>query len=256
MKDINCKQWIWMMDYCRKEGIPPGNDKNWKKAELEYMKSKGLYTHEKHKKQYAQDEKDYKEPWKKWSYKYPYGEWTQCNSTPLWDPNAEYNRDEDAFKPQEFRSEYFSGLNWWEAEKYVGKMMEFSDSGNKWVTATLSKIITERDEIFRYVSKAGFRATYCRTCPETFQDPHPTIRITVNGKDYDLPKPETEVLKEGTKYWSIDPLEFDCISMDHWANHEHDKCDKARLKNGFVHLTKDRAKVWADFWKEIHKITK
>jgi hypothetical protein len=162
----------------------------------------------------------------------------------------EYKRDEDAFKPQEFQPEYFSGLNWREAEKYVGKMMEFSDSGNKWVTATLSKIITERDEVFRYVSKVEFRATYCRTCPETFADPHPTIRITVNGKDFDLPKPETEEPSKYTKYWVFDPAMEDYTPATQW---EDWKSDHQLLQQHCIHLTEDRAQAWADFWQEIHK---
>lgn len=32
-------QWTWMMDYCKKEGLSPANEKVWKKAELKYFKA-------------------------------------------------------------------------------------------------------------------------------------------------------------------------------------------------------------------------
>jgi hypothetical protein len=202
-------------------------------------------THEKEKAQYEEDRKNYERPWELWELQDFRGEWVTCADSPKFARLAHYRRKKPPLRP-----EYFSGLNWREAEKYVGKLMEFSDSGNKWVTATLSKIITERDEIFRYASNAGFRATYCRTCPETFQDPHPTIRITVSGKDYDLPKPEKEAPEYNTLFYVFCPGAKDMFLETVWRGTDS---DHRRLRQGSVFLTEDRAQAWTNWWKEIHK---
>ena len=67
---------------------------------------------------------------------------------------------------------------------------------------------------------------------------HPTINIG----GVELPMPETEEPEKGTKYW----LNPDCIDM-YWCGYYH---DRAFLKAGRVHLTKDNAKAWADWWKK------
>lgn len=92
--------------------------------------------------------------------------------------------------------------------------------------------------------------TYCRTCPDTFQ--HPTIRITVNGKDFDLPKPETEAPDDGTKYWCFN---LDCADRvtGHTWYWDGAAIDLERLRQQRVHLTEARAQAWSDWWKEIHK---
>jgi hypothetical protein len=200
MTEIDCKQWIWMMDYCRKKNIPSGINKNWKKAELEYWKSKGENMHEELKKQ--------------------------------------------------FQPEYFSGLNWQDAKKLVGRPIEFSnDPGYEgWETGILESLDYNQGHRFKILHRWFYE--YTRTCPDTFQDSHPTIRITVNGKDYDLPKPETEAPDDGALYWAIDPLTENGIEKDTWRGHMD---DKYRLSNMAVHFTEDRAQAWADFWKEIYK---
>jgi hypothetical protein len=142
--------------------------------------------------------------------------------------------------------EYFSGLNWLEAEKYVGKVMEFSTYGEVWCGPyLLDSLKIEPATIERFKSGGESISVYpfCRTCPETFQDPHPTIRITVSG-DYDLPKPETEKLKIGDRYylWRPEGIEI----------HEYEKVDWDYLESGCVHLTEARAKAWANWWRELH----
>jgi hypothetical protein len=147
----------------------------------------------------------------------------------------------------EFQPEYFSGLNWLEAEKYVGKVMEFSNDALYWDSKDILWELSQ-GAASRFRSKDGIYFVYCRTCPETFQDPHPTIKITVNGKDYDLPKPEAEAPGTGTKYWICNFI-LNEIRGSRWGG---DDADRRRLLNGIIHLTEDRAKAWADFWKELH----
>jgi hypothetical protein len=158
----------------------------------------------------------------------------------------------DRRKEPPFPHKYFSGLNWLEAEKYVGKMMEFSTYGEVWCGPYLLdslRIGPATIERFKSGGESISVYPFCRTCPETFKDPHPTIRITVNGKDYDLPKPRTEVLLKGTRYWICNFI-LNEINTSRWSG---DDADRRRLLNGIIHLTEARAKAWADWWKEIHR---
>ncbi len=38
--DADFEKWLWMMDYCEQNKLPPADDNVWKKAEQEYLKSK------------------------------------------------------------------------------------------------------------------------------------------------------------------------------------------------------------------------
>jgi len=195
-------------------------------------------AHEELKKQYVEDCLNYERPWKLWEIRSSQDTWCPCTSEPGWLGCCQYRRKEPPFD-----CEYFSGLNWREAEKYVGKMMEFSDDPDcdGWIKGKL--ISLDYREGLRFESESE-SYEYCRTCLETFQ--HPTIPVTVHGKTYELPKPETEAPKKGTIYWS-------------WFPHVIRKClwhntppENIELKAGMIHLTEARAQAWVNFWREIH----
>ena len=139
-----------------------------------------------------------------------------------------------------FQPEYYSGLNYKDAEKLVGKFVAFSNINSKWMSSTLEKVRTEQDTIYRFVSKAGFASIYIRTTPETYTNP----TITIGG--FELPRPETEPPPEGTEYWVF------CTGENKSKNYafswENDNCDKKWLKKGLIHLTEDRLKAWEDWW--------
>jgi len=205
-------------------------------------------AHEELKMQYEEDRKNYGfNAYKLWEFEDNIvSKWINCDSNgPRWFPEINYRRKEDSFQP-----EYFSGLNWREAERFVGKVMEFSDNNTKWYISILKHIKSEETIVHRFLSKKG-GWIYCRTCPETFIDPHPTIKITFNGKDYHLPKPETERLEIGTYFWAFDSSEAGLI-YDNYYNGET-TLSNSYINNKCVHLTEARAKAWADFWNELHK---
>jgi len=197
-------------------------------------------AHEELQKQYKEDCKHYKRPWELWEFRSPtVHTWTGHWQHPTWHPHTQYRRKEPSFTP-----EYFSGLNWREAEKYVGKEMEFSDEpDNGWSKYKLLSLAYHSN--LKFDSDDGEGYEYCRTCPETFA--HSTIRITVNGKDYDLPKPETKAPKVGTFYYTFSRIECP-LSPLRWGGSEW---DELQLEAGIVHLTEDRAQAWADWWKEV-----
>jgi len=203
-------------------------------------------AHEELKKQYEEDKKNYGfNAYKLWEFEDDIvSKWINCDSNgPRWFPEINYRRKEDSFQP-----EYFSGLNWRDALNYLEhKLVEVSHDGQTWHGPFKLRMISSSTFCFQAASAWW---TYIRTCPETFVDQHPTIKITVNGKDYHLPKPETYALEKGTNYYAIDPMEVNCIEYETW---EGDCYDNARLINKAVHLTEARAQAWADFWKEIHK---
>jgi hypothetical protein len=203
-------------------------------------------TNEELKKQYEEDCKNYERPWELWEFRnISYDGWLPCDKKITWSSNLEYRRKDPPFQPK-----YFSGLNWQDAKKLVGRPIEFSnDPGyESWETGILESLDYNQGPRFKILHR--WFHEYTRTCLDTFQDPHPTIRITVNGKNFDLPKPETEAPDDGALYWAIDPLTENGIEKDTWRGHMD---DKYRLSNMAVHFTEDRAQAWADFWKEIYK---
>jgi hypothetical protein len=147
---------------------------------------------------------------------------------------------------REFQPEYFSGLNWREAEKLVGKVVEFTDDPDdiEWEQGVLAGLDMEVPGR-RFSIKRDDNFEYIRTCPETYQDTHPTITITVNGKDFKLPRPEVEAPGPGQKYFYVgaDGNIVRC-SWDGYGS-EHDI-----LALGKVHLTEARAQAWADWWRD------
>ena len=79
------------------------------------------------------------------------------------------NHIQDHLEPGMEKREYFSALNEKDAEKYIGKTMEFADVSdirkNKWVKDKLS-IIAPNHYSFEAYDGSGWE--FCRTCPETF----------------------------------------------------------------------------------------
>ena len=143
-----------------------------------------------------------------------------------------------------FIPEEFSGLNWEKAVKkgLVGREVEFSSTGYKWIFGVLSHIGTAPHSEYRYVNeKTGHCYTYIRTCPETHA--HPTI--TIGGVK--LPLPEVGEPERGTLCFYFDPYDTCGFHEIRWFG---DEDDVRMLKIGCVHLTESRAKEWADWWQE------
>ena len=75
------------------------------------------------------------------------------------------------FRPVTSQPEYFSALNEKDAEKYIGKVMEFADRKEALKNVWERGIFTGRnsrvtDYSFGY---GGYYWQFCRTCPETVQ---------------------------------------------------------------------------------------
>src|SRR6056297_2126868 len=137
-----------------------------------------------------------------------------------------------------FQFEYFSALNWREAKKLIGKMVEFSDGGDDWNLGVLTRLDSDKDETYRFVSDDDTGWIYCRTCLKTFETSHPTI--TIDGVE--LPRPEMKVPKNRVMYWIWKPGKITEIQSTNGL------FDKELVADGRVHLTKDRAQAWADWW--------
>ena len=84
------------------------------------------------------------------------------------------------------------------------------------------------------------------------RESHPTIKIAVDGKEFNLPRPETQAPPVGTEYWLFNLVLMGTVSCT-WDN---DPGDRRRLEQGNVQLTEDRAKAWIMWWKEMIKIMK
>jgi hypothetical protein len=146
---------------------------------------------------------------------------------------------------REFEPEYFSGLNWRDAEKLVKEVVEFSCNGNGWNKGRLSHIDKKDFAEHRYQKyrdpAAAIRGgyTYIRTCQETYV--HPTLNIG----GVKLPRPETKPPEEGAEYCLFDPTDINAIGCYDWSG---DKSDLEWLKSGCIHLTEARAQAWADWW--------
>jgi hypothetical protein len=204
-------------------------------------------AHEKEKTQYEYDCKTHgPDTYKLWEFQNSDGTWETCLPYgPEWRPYAQYRRKETPFEPL-----YFTGLprDRKEAEQFLGNIMEFSENGNTWEKDRLKKI-DKNDHCLPY-SYRGLWSNYIRTCPETFSDQHPTIKIIVNDKAYNLPKPETKAPDDGTKYWAVAPMEPRGIEVSIWLDEVY---DNNRLKYQAIHLTEARAQAWANWLKELHE---
>ena len=154
----------------------------------------------------------------------------------MWLQDHRYRR-----KPSAFTPESYSGLNWKDAEGLIGKVIEYTNNPDSvWHVGTL-KIISALDVKARFGVIPGESVeyyTYIRTVEEILVPEHPTINI--GGTE--LPKPETVAPVLGTKYW-VSPA---CTEV-YWYGYHH---NKSELKEGRVHLTEERVKAWADWWKK------
>lgn len=136
-------------------------------------------------------------------------------------------------KPSEFIPEYYSGLNWKDAEHLVGKIIEYSDfPGKGWKVGKLKKLNKIDENFVVNTKKHCVFSTYIRTLSK-----HPTIHIG----GVELPMPETIEPALGTKYW-LSPANNVMI----WGGYPY---NISALKAGRVHLTEERAKAWSDWWK-------
>jgi hypothetical protein len=161
--------------------------------------------------------------------------WNPCDPTsPRFFSNIEYRRKQQPFQP-----EYFSGLNWREAEKLVGKVVEYSKDGGYWQgPGTLIKVSTVVGDYQRFLSNLCWW-TYVRTTPETYA--HPTI--TIGGVK--LPRPEHIEPFAGTHYFSVDNGN---VVKRVWSACPY---DMEKLMAGNVHRTESRAQAWADWWNNV-----
>jgi hypothetical protein len=205
-------------------------------------------THEKEKAQYEYDCKTHgPDAYKLWEFQNSDGTWETClRYGPEWRPYAQYRRKETPFEPL-----YFTGLprDRKEAEQFLGSIMEFSEDGNTWEKNRLKKI-DKNDHSLPY-SYRGLWSNYIRTCPETFSDQHPTIKIIVNDKAYNLPKPETEAPPKGTEYFLFSPDADQYKIKLHWIDNE---ADQRFLRHGLVHLTDPRVQIWVNWWEQVKEI--
>ena len=197
-------------------------------------------AHEELKKQWEKDVEQYGEnAHEMWEFSCGRDHWITCKfGGPLWYNHTKYRRKKPPFQP-----EYFSGLNWRDALPLVGKLVEYSNDPDDdgWQKGTLDDVDNDSGRRF---SCDGTYWEYIRTTPET--NAHPTVTLTVNGKEWVLPRPEVGAPKHGKVVWIITPFCPDGYFESEWAGYGS---EQVALKKGYIHLTKDRAKAWADFWK-------
>ena len=206
---------------------------------------------EEEKLQYAEDCKTHEKPWELWQWA-PIGknpaceDWKQLKHAPSWWHKSKYRR-----KPTTFNPKSYSGLNCKDAEHLIGKVVEGTNYPNEdWKTVKLVNITNgkQRSGVFEvyHQKEPGVTGTYeyIRTVEEILVPEHPTINIG----GVELPMPETIVLARGTKYWVFPyPAHRELFHSLRWS------CsisDIDALQAGQVHLTEDRAKAWADWWKK------
>ena len=188
---------------------------------------------EKEKKQYEEDSKNYERPWELWEYKIIGRDaYTDADNHPHWLHGYHYRRKQTTFVP-----EYYSGLNWRDAEHLIGKTVECTNNPDcGWAVGTLKIIAPMNDTHFGMtIDNHTYFYTYIRTYEETYQ--HPIINIG----GVELPKPETVAPSHGTKYWT-----FPGGICQIWNGFTR---EIDALHRGQVHLTEDMSKAWADWWR-------
>ena len=195
---------------------------------------------EKEKKQYEEDCKNYKRPWELWQWVQidndpDCEDWKQLKHAPSWWHKSKYRR-----KPTTFNIEYYSGLNWRDAEHLVGKIIEYSDfPGQGWKVGKLKKLNKIGENFVVNTKNHCTFYTYIRTISK-----HPTINIG----GVELPMPETVAPANETKYWIFPyPAHRELFRSLHWS---YSRSDIDALQAGQVHLTEERAKAWTDWWKK------
>ena len=199
-------------------------------------------TFDEEKQQYAEDSKNHERPWELWQYaiKTPdVLDWDDCPQPPPWHKYCAYRR-----KPYAVIPEYYSGLNWHDAEHLIGKTVECTnnpDTGWSRGILVLPETVSDTPYKFAVKKQAGLlKRIYIRTCEETFK--HPTINIG----GVELPMPETVAPNAGDQYW-VCPSSCEPSYILFWNN---DDDDIAALRECRVHLTKENAQAWADWWKK------
>ena len=200
---------------------------------------------EEEKKQYDEDCKTHERPWELWEYSGTMFDWERLGTHPAWVPCFNYRRKETAFMPK-----CYSGLNWRDAEHLIGKVIEYTNKPDAgWKVGKLKTVEDVIDTAHFGVSIGLdiYYHIYIRTCEETFK--HPTINIG----GVDLPMPEAVAPPPGTVYWVFGTpataKDGSLYDMDVWPQCVSE-WEKESLKNGAIHLTEERARAWADWWKK------
>jgi hypothetical protein len=156
-----------------------------------------------------------------------------------------YKKSKKQCKELPFKPEYFSGLNFKDAKKYIGCHMYASNNGQEWIPGGILKDLNFESCAHKKFQVNNKYYNYISTCSETFKKSHPTIKITVNGKDYNLPKPEVEEPQYDTICWVITQTGVYSII---WKG----TCaDTEKLRIGIIHLTRIRAQAWVDWWRKL-----
>ena len=193
-------------------------------------------TFEEEKKQYEIDSKTHEKPWELWQYAVKNRDvlnWCDLSYAPIWKDHLVYRRKITSFVP-----EYYSGLNWRDAEHLIGKIVECTDNPDSWYIGKLEILFKVNKNFCVNIDKRSCWQTYIRTCEETYQ------QQVINICGVKLPKPETVAPALGTKYW-LTPACNERV----WYGYHY---NISALKEGRVHLTEERAKAWADWWnKEV-----
>ena len=198
---------------------------------------------EEEKQQYAEDSRTYEKPWELWQSALAISivlNWRDLYKDPDWAEHWVYRR-----KPTAFMPEYYSGLNCKDAEHLIGKVVEGTNYPNEdWKTVKLINITNgkHRSGVFEvyHQKEPGVIGTYeyIRTVEEILVPEHPTINIC----GVELPIPETVAPALGIECW----LAPACNKFV-WRGYKY---NIENLQAGRVHLTEERAKAWADWWKK------
>ena len=194
-------------------------------------------TFDEEKQQYAEDSRTHEKPWELWEWQIMGNTtWSALlDNSVMWLQNHKYRRKQSTFMP-----EYYSGLNWKDAEHLVGKIIEYSDfPGQGWKVGKLKKLNKIGENFVVNTKNHCAFYTYIRTVSK-----HPTINIG----GVELPMPETVAPANETKYWIFPyPAHRELFHSFHWSGAPS---DIDALQAGQVHLTEERAKAWADWWKK------
>ena len=193
--------------------------------------------HEELIKQYDEDCKNHERPWRLWQYKCKSSKTWQdfFHKHPNWLQKYEYRRKESPFTP-----EYFSGLNWRDAEPYIMRKVDASMYGEEWRSNVLLLGLNKDPYIHNKFKTEYGNFQYICTTPQAQTQTH--AHPTINTGDVKLPRPEIKTPKTGTIYWRWIPKG---VFRDSWKN-----CpiEQEWLTAGKIHLVKDRAQAWADWW--------
>lgn len=112
-----------------------------------------------------------------------------------------------------------------------GKQIQFNYNGG-WVDQAWSTTLVEIvDEVFE--------PSEYRVKPNT---------INIGG--FEVPKPVTDELEKGQRFWVVELTDSDLVSGTAWDDHAF---DRRMLKLGLIHLTKEAAQTHAQALIDITK---